>query len=52
VVDAAEERELRDPDAARDLDLVVGVAREGDHAVYVGGLQARVVQCVERRLAR
>ena len=50
VVDLREELEVTDTGGARDGDLGVGVHRERDHAVDVGGRQARVVERVEHRL--
>ncbi len=49
VGDAREERQPRDAEVARDLDLLVGVHREGDQAVDVARVQPGVV---ERRLDR
>ena len=43
VVNPAEERQVTDPDVARNLDLVARIHREGDHAVDLAGLQAGVV---------
>ena len=49
-MDLGEELQLPDPGGARHGDLGVGVHRERDHAVHVGGGQARVVERVEHGL--
>src|SRR5579864_6694428 len=52
VVDAAEEPQLTDAEVAGDLDLGVGVGREGDHAVDVVGLEPAVGEGGRDRLHR
>ena len=50
VVDAAEEAQLADAQAARDVDVGVGVRAEGDHALHLGRRQTGLLQRQVHRL--